>query len=110
MADGGNGGNITLNAAGLFISSSSVISASSELGIPSDIVMTRPETDIFSVLQRLAGDFLDASKWAMVPCEIRSQPHSGSFAIESGRVEVHPVIEPIWPIGEVKEGKKDKVK
>ena len=80
----GNGGNITLVAGTLFVDDTSVISASSELGIDGAIVIDAPDSDVEGSLALLNGEFLDAAAKLSQQCSVRAGTSSATL-VAGGR-------------------------
>ena len=69
-AYGGDGGNIRIISDGFVQSSTSIVSASSELGIDGSVEID--SADITSGLTVLPADFLNAARWMRIPCSART--------------------------------------
>ena len=85
LADGqenANGGKVFISANPLLLSTDSVISASSEVGIEGLVVIDAPDAEVTSDLASLPENFLDASALLEEACLARNAP-SGSFAVHS---------------------------
>jgi large exoprotein involved in heme utilization and adhesion len=71
-AFGGPGGNINITAGLFLIDPSSVISASSALGLDGIINVDSPVADVTSGVTELPADELDASTLVQAPCEVQT--------------------------------------
>ncbi len=92
-AFGGNGGNIRIEASnGLLITSTSIVDASSELGLQGQIDFRAPVTIISDSVEPLPQAFVQVAKLLQARCESRLQDQQNSTFIVSGRegVPVEP--------------------
>jgi filamentous hemagglutinin family protein len=96
----GDGGNILID--GTFLPSEalltieslagtgdSVLDASSATGVPGQVVVTSPGSELAGQLVPLPANYLDASKLLLAPCAARTA-RTGSFTIELQAVEPPP--------------------
>ena len=88
-AEGGNGGNISIAAENYFPSPSSVVSASSRLGVDGTVVISSPAIDITGNLSVLTASFLRADVLFPKPCAAGEEEMS-SFVIR-GRDGLPPL-------------------
>jgi len=94
-AVGGLGGNISITADALLADASSVIDASSQLGIDGNVEIKAPDTTITGQLAPLPDDTLNAASLLQEPCKAREEA-SGSFLIR-GRDGVPPTPDGYLP-------------
>ena len=88
-AQGGSGGNITIQAKQLIRTPDSVIQASSAQSVAGNIVIIAPNTDVADSLVVLPETFLDASSQLRETCAARGGRPSSSF-IARGRGGLPP--------------------
>lgn len=68
----GRGGNIHIVADQFIKTVGSIVSASSQLGIDGNVHIESPDANLSGSIIALPSNFLDASRWAMVPCAERT--------------------------------------
>ena len=78
-AFGGPGGNINITAGLFLIDASSVISASSALGIDGVVNIESPVSDVTSGVTELPAEVLDASSLVQAPCAARAMGGASSL-------------------------------
>ena len=78
-AFGGPGGNINITAELFLVDASSVISASSALGIDGVINIESPVSDVTSGVTKLPAEVLDASSLVQAPCAARATAGASSL-------------------------------
>ena len=93
----GDGGNITIQTDHFLRDASSVVDASSELGIDGEIQTTSPTVDLTSELAQLDTTFLDASSKLAAACAARSGG-LGTFAVR-GRARPSSPDAPLGSFG-----------
>lgn len=86
-AEGGDGGNISITAENFFRSPSSVVSASSRLGVDGTVVISSPAIDITGNLSVLPVSFLRADMFFPKPCAANEEEMS-SFVLKGRECSV----------------------
>ncbi len=80
-AFGGNGGNITIIAKNFIKSVTSIVSASSGLGIDGNIDISSPDIDVSAGLVPLNSNFINAADWVAESCSARTDEETSSFLV-----------------------------
>jgi hypothetical protein len=75
-------GNITINGANVFISTDSLIEATSEKGVSGEIQISSPDADVASQVAVLSSSFVDPSDRLLPPCVARTE-RTGSFMVQN---------------------------
>jgi hypothetical protein len=79
-AVGGKGGNVSITTEFLFADASSVIEATSELGISGTVSLSSPASDVTGSLVAVQGSFFDAGSALKGTCGTRSGSQGSSLA------------------------------
>ena len=89
-------GNIGISGDAVFISTDSVIEATSEIGIDrdGDIVINAPDLDIVGQLAALPSDYVDPSDRLLPPCIARTE-RTGSFVVQTRDALARPPDAPL---------------
>ncbi len=93
-ANATNAGNITINGANVFISSDSLIQATSEKGLSGEIQISAPDADIASQVTVLPSSFVDPSDRLLPPCVARTE-RTGSFMVRGRDALPRPLDAPL---------------
>jgi large exoprotein involved in heme utilization and adhesion len=80
----GQGGNIDITTRGLFVSSDSVISASSEFGVSGTVQVNAPDTNLAGSLAPLSERYLEEARLRRDRCETLGREDAGSFVLGVG--------------------------
>jgi len=75
----GKGGNIRIETDQFVSSGTSVVDASSQLGIDGTVNIISPEADVSQGLVKLSTSLLDAAQWTQTPCFQRSGADVSTF-------------------------------
>lgn len=89
-AFGGNGGNIDIISDFFLTDTSSVVQASSQLGISGTVAITAPQTNLSSSLTVLPSAFFDASALIRQSCATRAERAASSSLVHVGRGGLAP--------------------
>ena len=81
----GQGGNITINAGVFLADPSTIISASSDLGVNGSVVINSPIQSLSGTLAPLQQAYLSAAGLLRQPCAARMQSGRSSSFIQRGR-------------------------
>jgi len=93
-ANATDAGNITINGANVFISSDSLIQATSEKGLSGEIQISAPDADIASQVTVLPSSFVDPSDRLLPPCVARTE-RTGSFMVRGRDALPRPLDAPL---------------
>ena len=80
----GNGGNITINASQYIPSADSIVSASSQLGISGNVVISGPRVDVNGALVVLSSELRSAAQVLRTSCAAQTTRPQSSL-VEAGR-------------------------
>jgi filamentous hemagglutinin family protein len=93
-ANATNAGNITIDGANVFISSDSLIEATSRTGLSGAIQISAPDADIASKVTVLPSNFVDPSDRLLPPCVARTE-RTGSFMVQNREALPRPLDAPL---------------
>ncbi len=77
----GNGGNISIKTNDYIASQSSVVNASSQLGIDGTVIIDSPSIDTDASVPTLSTRYLDTKQWQYEPCSNKVASKTSSFVI-----------------------------